>query len=139
MFSNQLSGIPKTVRIFLFVVIGLAFAIVLGLVLAFLVQFLWNQTIAAMFDLSAITYWQAFGLLILAKLFFGMGAGRHRYRGKYRRHRHRKQRRTGIESEDGSDLADGEAFKQFWLEEGKEAYEAFRAVRSQDRKENPED
>jgi hypothetical protein len=112
MFSNRLSGIPRARRIFLVVVGGLTVALVLGLVLAFLVQFLWNQTIATMFDLPAISYWQAFGLFILAKLFFGMGIGRHRYRGKYRRHRHRKHRHNGIESEDGSDPADGETFKE---------------------------
>ncbi len=139
MFSNRLSGIPKAGRIFLAVVSGLTLAVVIALVLAFLVQFLWNQTIAAMFDLPAISYWQAFGLFVLAKLFFGLGAGRHRSGGKYRRHRHRKHRRTGIESEDGSDLADGEMFRRYWHEEGKEAYESFRANRSEDRKEEPEE
>jgi len=139
MFSNRLSGIPKAGRIFLVVVGGLALAVIIGLVLAFLVQFLWNQTIATMFDLPAISYWQAFGLFILAKLFFGMGAARHRYGGKYRKHRHRKHQRVGIESEDGSDLTEGETFKQYWHEEGKEAYETFRANRSEDRKEEPEE
>ncbi len=139
MHSNRFSGIPRPARIFLAVAGGLSLAVVIGLVLAFLVQFLWNQTIAAMFDLPSISYWQAFGLFLLAKLFFGMGASRHRVGGKYRKHHHRKQRRTGVEAEDGSDLADGENFKQYWREEGKEAYAAFLASRDEGSKDASEE
>ena len=36
---------------------------------------LWNATIATIFHLTAITYWQALGILALSKLLFGMRRG----------------------------------------------------------------
>ena len=41
-----------------------------------LVKWLWNWIIPDIFGLGTITYWQAFGMLILAKILFG-GFGRH--------------------------------------------------------------
>ena len=135
MFSTQYSKLPKAGRIFIAVTGGLIFAVALGLVLAFLVQFLWNQTIAAMFDLPAISYWQALGLFILAKLFFGLGSSRRHFVRRYKKGHHRRHRRPGVESEDGSDPVDDTMFKEYWQEEGKDAYEAFLAIRGESQKE----
>jgi len=41
----------------------------------FLVMFLWNQTLPAIFGLTTITLWQAMGLFFLCKLLFGFGKG----------------------------------------------------------------
>jgi len=41
-----------------------------------LVMFLWNLTLTPMFHLSAISLWQAAGILLLAKVLFG---GRRRW------------------------------------------------------------
>ena len=38
-----------------------------------LLQWLWNITIPDVFGLKAITYWQAFRLLIIAAILFGSG------------------------------------------------------------------
>ncbi len=45
--------------------------VVLLLVLAFLLHWLWNITMPEVFGLKEITYWQAFRLLIIAGLLFG--------------------------------------------------------------------
>ncbi|KJS11158.1 MAG: hypothetical protein VR67_15585 [Peptococcaceae bacterium BRH_c8a] len=45
--------------------------VALLLVLAFLLNWLWNITIPQVFGLKEITYWQAFRLLIIAGLLFG--------------------------------------------------------------------
>ena len=46
-----------------------------GICLVFLggwiIQLLWNATISEIFDVTTITYWQAFMLLILCKILFG--------------------------------------------------------------------
>jgi len=44
-----------------------AFALAFG----WFVMLLWNWLMPAIFGLGAITYWQAFGLVVLAKLIFG--------------------------------------------------------------------
>jgi hypothetical protein len=49
------------------VVLGLAIAAAFGAV----VMFLWNALMPAIFDVAAITIWQALGLLVLSRLLFG--------------------------------------------------------------------
>jgi len=61
----------KALRIAGFVVLGLAAAALFALVFGFVLMYLWNWLMPGLFGLKAITYWQAFGILILAKLLFG--------------------------------------------------------------------
>lgn len=49
--------------------------------LAAVIMVLWNSLMPAIFGLTAISYWQALGLLVLARLLFGNFGG-------YRRHWH---------------------------------------------------
>lgn len=60
---------------------GIAFLIV-GALLAYLfvlaTQLLWNWLVPALFAGPVITFWQAAGLLLLAKLMFGFGGKHHR-------------------------------------------------------------
>ena len=57
----------------LLVLIALLVPIVFGIVIA-LFQWLWNTTMPQVFDMKAITFWQAFRLLLLAAMLFGGGA-----------------------------------------------------------------
>jgi hypothetical protein len=128
MISIQYSEDPKERRvqkIALWTVAGLTGAIVFGLLFGLLIQFLWNATLTEMFDLPALSFWQAVGLFILAKLFFGFGAGSSGSRRK--RKKQRVDQQPSADSEDVSTLADDETFKKFWEEEGKVSYEAFRS------------
>ncbi len=128
MFSHQGKRNYKSGKFIRFV-IGI---LILFVVLGFVIQFLWNVTLAAMFDLPTISYWQALGLFILVKLFFGAGPlGRGR-RFMYRRHHRRKHL---VDSDDRPVSIREETFQKYWQEEGKEAYEAFRAKNPED----PED
>ena len=52
------------------VVTALLFAVALAAALAIPVMLLWNEFVADLFDLKRIGYVQAFGLLLLARLFF---------------------------------------------------------------------
>jgi len=64
--------------------------IVAGLALfSTLVMLLWNALMPVLFHLPVISYWQAVGLLILARFLFG-GAGSHLS------HWHRNDRRTAL-------------------------------------------
>jgi hypothetical protein len=52
--------------------IGIGILVVaLFFVLGFVVMALWNWLMPAIFGLHTITYWQAYGLLILSKILFG--------------------------------------------------------------------
>ena len=134
MHSNHRSGGRRLGKVVL-IALGI---IVLLIGLGFLIQFLWNVTIAAMFDLPSISYWQAVGLFILAKLFFSVGSFRHRY--KYRsKHWHKKyhDRNHESDSEDQSEPPTDATFTSYWQEEGKAAYEDFLIKRErEDEQEN---
>jgi hypothetical protein len=53
----------------------LAFAIVAGGVLTLVVMSLWNWLMPALFGSPLITFWQALGLLVLARVLFGRFGG----------------------------------------------------------------
>lgn len=46
-------------------------AIVMTAVLGYVVMLLWNHVLAAVVNVSLVTFWQALGLLILSKILFG--------------------------------------------------------------------
>jgi hypothetical protein len=57
---------------------GVLIALVFALAFGWLAQILWNWLLPGLFGFKAITYWQAFGVVLLAKLLFGgLGAGHH--------------------------------------------------------------
>ena len=64
---NSNSTRNKTFRIVGYVFVGLLFAVAFALVFGLLVKFIWNNLMPAIFNLNEITYWQAFGIIILAK------------------------------------------------------------------------
>jgi hypothetical protein len=135
-FENRMphAGPPRTfavLRIVGLVFAGVMFAVLFALLFGWLVLLLWNWLMPALFGLKAITFWQAFGIVLLAKLLFG-GAGPH-YGGRHgwrhgKRHWHQHGPFSGKDDEDyrirGSYRNWG-YYDQFWKDEGKAAFEAY--------------
>ena len=94
--------------------------ILLAILVGFFIMFLWNMTMTPLFDLPNITYWQAIGLFVLAKMFFGIGGKSHHSKG-------RRKKKPSAEQSKEMDFTSDTAFKDFWQGEGKEAYEAYLA------------
>jgi hypothetical protein len=69
--------ILRGLKIFLMIVVAVA-------VFGFVVMWLWNHLMPAIFGLHAISYWQALGLLVLSKIFFGGFRGRPGFGGHWR-------------------------------------------------------
>ncbi len=61
----------KVMRVLAYVVLGIIIAALFALVFGFVLKWLWNWLMPDIFGLRQISYWQAFGLLLLAKLLFG--------------------------------------------------------------------
>jgi len=80
MHSNKAAKIAKI----------LLMVLVATTVFGFVVMELWNALMPQIFGLRALTFWQALGLLLLAKLLFG---GFHRHSGGPARWRHRMKER----------------------------------------------
>jgi hypothetical protein len=61
-------------------------AIVAGIfIFGHVVMFLWNGILPAVLGVHTITFWQALGILLLAKILFGGFHGRHGCHGFHRR------------------------------------------------------
>jgi hypothetical protein len=120
----------KVFHIIGWTVMGLLFAALFALVFGFVVKWLWNWLMPALFGLGAITYWQAFGIVLLAKLLFGGFGGHHRSDHDHfsSRFHDRWHGFFGAEREDWSPELErkyNRHYRQFWREEGKKAFEDY--------------
>ncbi|MBN2199105.1 MAG: hypothetical protein JW747_04575 [Candidatus Aminicenantes bacterium] len=112
---------------------GVAFAAFFAFLFGIVVKLLWNWLMPALFGLGTITFWQAFGIVLLAKILFGgHGHGsREHDRSFERRFRDRFKKPAGAgedAADDGPVPGDGKQwrqFRRFWQEEGKSAFEAY--------------
>ena len=119
----------KTWHIVGHVAVGLVFAVVFALVFGLLVKFIWNSLMPGIFNLKEITYWQAFGIIILAKLLFGGIGHRHHDRwgknGKYFSPRTRSDDQLDETAPPRKHDTNWDTYTKFWNEEGKAAFEAY--------------
>jgi len=114
---------------------GVAFAVLFAFLFGFVVKVLWNWLMPTLFGLGTITFWQAFGLVLLAKILFGghgHGHGHGEHGSPFERHfkaAFKKSARTAGNVEEAGPVAgDGRQwrhFHEFWQEEGKEAFKAY--------------
>jgi|SRR3990172_2631086 hypothetical protein len=113
---------------------GLALAMVFALVFSIFVRMLWNWLMPSLFNFGTITYGQAFGLMVLARLIFG-SMGHHRGhpgpgRGKHGFHRP-AWLGCGCATDEGSnhEIEDWRHYDAWWDAEGREAYKKYAAIR----------
>jgi hypothetical protein len=123
-------------KVVFWTVVGLAGMAAFGLVFGVIIQWLWNATLADLFGLPSISFWQAVGIFILAKLLFGFGGGSGPGSTGKRETREKAKQRDAAEAREAAetadaesalpDLAEDEEFRRFWREEGREAYAVYR-------------
>ena len=112
-----MSPAARAVRIVGMVLAGVVGAAVFALVFGWLVMLLWNWLMPVIFHLGVIGYWQAFGIVILAKLIFGgIGGGRG---GPHRN----PWKGNPWEGKHGRD--DWRFYREFWEKEGQQAFERY--------------
>ncbi|MDR2595274.1 MAG: hypothetical protein LBC87_10950 [Fibromonadaceae bacterium] len=78
--------------------LGLIFIIAAIAAFAAVTMLLWNWLMPAIFGLKLLTYWQAAGILVLARLLFG-GIGHHGPFGHGRGHKFREKWQNMSEEE----------------------------------------
>ena len=59
------------------------FVIVVAAIVTTIFMFLWNWLIPTLFSGPVLTYWQALGLLVLAKIIFGIASHSKKWKGHY--------------------------------------------------------
>ena len=120
--ENKVKKIVKVIFIVIFGAIAIAG---LALLFGYVVMLLWNWLMPAIFGLGVISFWQAVGIVILAKLLFGGfgGSGSKSGRRKKNLEKRRKHRLRERCSETG--IKEWRMYDQYWEQEGKAAYQAF--------------
>jgi hypothetical protein len=116
-------------RIAFLVIGGVVFAVLFAFLFGWLVELLWNWLMPGLFGLKAISYWQAFGLVVLAKILFGCGKC-HNHSAHHRRHwlhfrKHLMNRENCDQWRPHGAYSNWKYYDQYWREEGKAAFEAY--------------
>lgn len=126
------SKVEKYFKAFFKIVIGGIIVIALVLLFGYITMRLWNWLMPELFGLVAIDYWQALGIIILAKILFG-GFGNH----KSRKSDNKSKRRCkpGYNKGLKSDFSNWKYYDKFWEEEGEKAFEAY--VKREQEEDNP--
>ena len=123
---------PRCLRILGCIALAIAFA----LVFSFFVQMLWNWLMPSLFKLGTITYCQALGLMILARLVFGT-CGHHRgHRGHgWGHHGFHRHAWLGCDKTDAAngDIKDWRHYDAWWQEQGRDAFKKYSDSRGQGR------
>lgn len=110
----------RGLRIAGMVILGVIGAALFALVFGWLVMVLWNWLMPVIFHLGEISYWQSFGIVILAKLLFGAIGGHGRGRGPWKGNPWGGDPREGRHGRDEWRL-----YRDFWEKEGREAFDRF--------------
>ncbi len=118
-FRSRWERNPKPVRIFVYAILGIIGVAAMGIVFGYAIQLLWNWLMPALFGLGEISYWQAIGIFVLARLIFGFGTGGSG--GSSKSGRHRRARCEEDEPE-----AKWTEYEAWWEAEGKVAFEKYR-------------
>ena len=120
--------VTKGVKILFFAVFMVGVFLLVGYVL----MQLWNWLMPDLFGLTTITYWQAFGILVLAKIIFGFGGGNGPRKSHKRRNHSAKQgkRCTTLRK----DFSEWKHYDEFWVNEGEAAFKDYVRSKTDDRK-----
>lgn len=117
----------KWVRIVLITLLGVITAVFFAFVFGLFVKLLWNWLMPDLFNLKEISYWQAFGIVLLARLIFG-SIGEH--------HGHHHKKNSNWENQYKHSYCHGKwnikdgwkgwrHYDEWWKVEGKTAFEDF--------------
>ncbi|NKI30972.1 hypothetical protein [Croceivirga thetidis] len=98
---------------------------------------LWNWLMPDLFGLSTIDYWQALGILVLAKIIFGFGGG------DSSKSSSKKDRKSNFKKKEKCssfrrDFSEWKLYDEFWESEGEKAFQAYVEKRNEDNGEKEE-
>lgn len=110
-------------RFFGFIVLGVLAAAFFAFMFGYFVMLLWNWLMPSLFSLTTITFWQAVGIVVLARLVFGgfkHGGPSHHKKNDFHKKKFfdcwmdkgRKERK----------FKDWKYFDDYWWNEGEQSY-----------------
>jgi uncharacterized membrane protein YraQ (UPF0718 family) len=108
-------------RIIGMVILGLITAVVFGFLFGYFVQMLWNWLMPPIFGLKAITFWQAFGLIVLAKLIFGSFGHHHDIHKHHKWHKYHHSDEWEIKG----GWKNWSYYDDWWKSQGRKTFEKY--------------
>lgn len=128
-FRKRWQGVPKWLRIVIYTVLGIVGLAAMGLVFGYGIQLLWNWLMPRLFHAGEITFWEAIGIFVLARILFGGIGGS----SDSKKSKERKEHKAHPEGkEETKEEPEGmEYYDVWWEREGKRAFEEF-AKKKQD-------
>ena len=117
----------RGLRIAGLVLLGVIAAAAFALAFGYFVMLLWNWLMPPIFGLKVITYWQAFGIVVLAKLIFGAVSGRGGHGEGWRK------RRPSRQAHDWGGPERWRYWREFWEQEGRQAFERYTEQRRKEK------
>ncbi len=124
-YKHRTHPVLKGLKIVGFVILGAMAAAGFAFLFGYFVMLLWNWLMPALFGLTTITFWQAAGIVLLARLVFGgfkHGPGHHSKKHSPRKEffHHWKDSYKRERS-----CKDWRHFDDFWWDEGEKAYNEY--------------
>ena len=99
------------------IVLGAIAIVGIAILFGYIIMSLWNWLMPDLFGLTTITYWQAVGLFILAKIIFG-GFGGSSDNSKC-------DSKSSDKKSKKKDFSKWKQYDTYWEEEGEVAYQAY--------------
>ena len=127
--SNKKEGFSKQcVRATGYILLGVIGVVLLSAVFGYFVMHLWNWLMPDIFGLKMITFWQAFGLILLARLIFGgFKHGPNKCDDKKKQFFNHKKR--SFMKCDSGEISKWKHYEEFWKEKGEEEFKRYVADR----------
>ncbi|MCD4735137.1 MAG: hypothetical protein K8R53_03770 [Bacteroidales bacterium] len=114
---------PKVIG---WVIGGIILAVIFAFIFGYFVMLLWNWLMPALFNLPEISYWMAFGIIILARLIFGgFGHKDHQHDEDCHHPRYFKSKFKEKFDPKLEKYSKWTHYDDFWNEEGKQAFENY--------------
>lgn len=106
-----------------YVIVGVILAVLFAFLFGYFVMLLWNWLMPLIFSLPEINYWQAAGIVILARLIFGGLGGSHSNSKHYKRSKWKKESLCKDE--------DWKYYHEFWKDRGEQAFKDYVSKRKE--------
>lgn len=116
--------ILKGLKFLGFIILGAIAAAGFAFIFGYFVMLLWNWLMPELFGLAIITFWQAAGIVLLARLIFGGFKHGHDH-PKNHSPRDKFSSRWKREFKKEHKYGDWRHFDDYWWEEGERAYNAY--------------
>jgi hypothetical protein len=115
---NKFKDRPKGLKLFGYILAGISIAVLFAFLFGYFAMLLWNWLMPEIFGLTTISYWQAVGLIVLARLIFG-GFG-HGGNGSKKHKKH-----WAKECCDDEKTKKWKYYHDYWKEEGEDQFNEY--------------